>query len=142
MATELNKSMVIDTKSYNDYAIGLTLPLRFSNNTFEQSYQTISQIKSNIKNLLLTSRGERVMQPEFGSGLSSLLFEQSDSNLEGHIEDTIISSIDMWMPYISIESIQVDMSDNSKDRNVVNISLQFKVGDNISLDELTFTIQQ
>jgi uncharacterized protein len=142
MATELNKSIVVDTNTYDDYAIGITLPLRFVNNTFEQSYQTIDQLKSNIKNLLLTNKGERIMQPEFGSGLQSLVFEQLDTDLEEQIESTIIQAMNMWLPFVSVDNIQVDMSNTLKDRNMVSISLQFTVGDNVDLNEVSFTIQQ
>jgi hypothetical protein len=78
MAVELGRRIVKDTVAYKSYAIGITLPLTFGENTFEQSFQTKDQIKSNIKNLLLTKRGERILQPQFGSGLQSLLFEQND----------------------------------------------------------------
>ena len=68
MAVELGRRVVKDTVEYSDYAIGITLPLTFGQNTFEQSFLTKDQVKSNIKNLLLTKRGERIIQPEFGSG--------------------------------------------------------------------------
>jgi len=41
----------------NDYAIGLTLPLQMSTNTFNQSYDNLVQLKSNVRNLLLTKKG-------------------------------------------------------------------------------------
>ena len=58
-----------------DIRIGLKLPFnRGSSGLFAQSQTTLEQTGSNIKNLLLTSKGERVMQPEFGSRLRDLLF--------------------------------------------------------------------
>ena len=89
MAVELGRRIVKDTVAFKSYAIGVTLPLQFGDSTFEQSFQTKDQAKSNIKNLLLTKRGERILQPEFGSGLQSLLFEPNVDDLEGRIEDTI-----------------------------------------------------
>ena len=74
MAVIIGKKMLNDTGQYEDYAIGITLPIQIGNNAFNQAFTTIEQAKSNIKNLLLTNRGERVMQPEFGSGLRELLF--------------------------------------------------------------------
>jgi len=91
MAIELGSKVVKDTPSYSSYAIGISLPLQFGNNTFTQTYQTIDQVKSNIKNLLLTKKGERISQPEFGSGLQELLFEPNVSDFEGKIEDTIMN---------------------------------------------------
>jgi len=142
MATEIGKNMIIDTDSRRDYAIGLTLPLQFNNNTFAQSFKTIDQIRSNIKNLLLTRKGERILQPEFGSGLHELLFNPLDSDFELQVETAINNAIEMWLPSITIEDIQIDMSDNLKDRNTVTVSLKFRVGDNIDLQSLTFTLQE
>jgi phage baseplate assembly protein W len=139
MAVELGSKIVKDTVSYNDYAIGITLPLQFSNNTFEQSFKTIDQAKSNIKNLLLTKRGERVLQPEFGSGLQELLFEQNIDDFEEKIEDTINNSIQTWLPYVTIEEINIEATDELRDTNRVNISLKFRVGNDVNLNELTFT---
>ena len=89
MAVRLSNKLVIDTEEYNDYAIGITLPIQIGNVAFNQSFTTAVQIESNIKNLLLTKKGERLMQPDFGCGLQELLFEPNDSDLESRIEDII-----------------------------------------------------
>jgi hypothetical protein len=91
MAIVLGSKLVQDVKKYDDYAIGITLPLQLSGNSFAQSYKTAEQAKSNIKNLLLTIKGERPMQPEFGSDLQNLIFDFNDDELPSKIEDAIIS---------------------------------------------------
>jgi uncharacterized protein len=141
MAVELGSKIVKDTESYNDYAIGLSLPLQFGNSTFNQTFQTSEQVKSNIKNLLLTKRGERVLQPEFGSGLQELLFEQSVDDFEIKIEDTINETLEQWLPYVFVDEIDINSSNELKDNNRINVSLKFRIGENIGLNELTFTVQ-
>ena len=141
MAVELGRRIVKDTVAYNNYAIGITLPLTFGESTFEQSFQTKDQIKSNIKNLLLTKRGERILQPQFGSGLQSLLFEQNVDDLEGRIEDTINESLEQWLPYVTAEEIDIESTDELRDNNKINVSIKFKIGDDINLETLTFTVQ-
>tara|TARA_B110000259_G_scaffold14732_1_gene15404 strand:- start:493 stop:921 length:429 start_codon:yes stop_codon:yes gene_type:complete len=141
MAVELGRRIVKDTVAFKSYAIGITLPLQFGENTFEQSYQTKDQVKSNIKNLLLTKRGERILQPEFGSGLQSLLFEPNVDDLEGRIEDTINESLEQWLPYITAEEIDIESTDELRDNNKINVSIKFKIGDDINLETLTFTVQ-
>ena len=141
MAIELGSKVVKDTPSYSSYAIGISLPLQFGNNTFTQTYQTIDQVKSNIKNLLLTKRGERILQPEFGSGLQELLFEPNTSDFEGKIEDAINESIEQWLPYVVIDEINIEATDELKDNNRINVSLTFRVGENAQLNEVTFTAQ-
>jgi len=56
---------------------------------FEQSFTSINQIKSNLINLIMTSKGERVFQPEFGSDLHSLIFTQMDEEYEAAVQTAI-----------------------------------------------------
>ena len=141
MAVELGRRIVKDTKEFANYAIGITLPLQFGENTFEQSFLTKDQVKSNIKNLLLTKRGERILQPEFGSGIQSLLFEPNVDDLEGRIEDTINESLEQWLPYVTAEEIDIESTDELRDNNKLNVSIKFRIGDDINLETLTFTVQ-
>ena len=141
MAVELGSKIVKDTKSFNDYAIGISLPIQITNTAFEQTFQTSEQVKSNIKNLLLTKKGERILQPEFGSGLQALLFEPNVDDFEGRIEDTINESLEQWLPYVTAEEIDIDASDTLRDNNRINVSVKFRIGDNADLNEVTFTTQ-
>ena len=141
MAVELGSKIVKDTQSFNDYAIGISLPIQITNTAFEQTFQTSEQVKSNIRNLLLTKRGERILQPEFGSGLQELLFEQNVDDFEGRIEETINKSLEQWLPYVTAEEIEVDSSDTSRDNNRINVSVKFRIGDGTDLNEVTFTAQ-
>jgi len=141
MAVELGRRIVKDTKEFANYAIGITLPLQFGENTFEQAFLTKDQVKSNIKNLLLTKRGERIIQPEFGSGLQALLFEPNVDDLEGRIEDTINESLEQWLPYVTAEEIDIESTDELRDNNKLNVSIKFRIGDDINLETLTFTVQ-
>jgi phage baseplate assembly protein W len=102
MAIVLGQKLVKDTEKYNDYAIGITLPIQIGNTAFNQSFTTIEQTKSNIKNLLLTKKYERLMQPNLGSGMQELLFEMNDEDLAQKIEDTINSSMETWLPFVTI----------------------------------------
>ena len=141
MAYELSKKVVIDTEEFNDYAVGLSLPLKNGDGGFfEQNFTSFNQAKSNLKNLLLTKKGERIAQPEFGSGLQHLLFEPIDSEFEIKLTDTITESVEKWLPYITIEDIFIDISDSNKDRNKVGVEIKFRVGEAVSLQTITFTL--
>lgn len=141
MAIELGSKIVKDTETYNDYAIGISLPLQIGGTGFTQTFTTTEQVKSNIKNLLLTQKGERILQPEFGSGLHDILFDFNDDDIEGRIEDTINEAFQTWLPYVTIADIVVEQTDALKDRNRVNISLKFQVNGSVDLNELTFIVQ-
>ena len=89
---------------------------------------------------MLTKKGERVLQPNFGSGLQSLLFEPIDETFETRVADTITESVSQWLPYITIEDIFIDISDSNKDRNKVGVDIKFKVGETLDLQSVTFTL--
>ena len=140
MAIVLGQKLVQDTKKYEDQAIGISLPIQIGNTAFNQTFTTNEQIKSNVKNLLLTKKGERVMQPEFGSGLQELLFDFNDDTLSGKIEDAITAALEQWLPYVTVEQIDVESTSNNRDNNLVNVSVTFGLLNQVDLNTVSFTI--
>jgi phage baseplate assembly protein W len=141
MAIILGSKVVKDLPENEHVAIGITLPFRRGNNGFfAQSYQTIDQVKSNIKNLLLTARGERLMHPNFGTGLQELLFSPNTTDLENKIQNTIESAVSYWIPYVTIQDILVEQSTTNKDLYMFTVSITFTIGDQQNLETVTFNI--
>jgi phage baseplate assembly protein W len=91
---------------------------------FAQSYSTEEQAISNLKNLLLTSRGERIMQPTFGTRIREAVFQPNSINLQEFINETLTESINKWLPYININSIDVT---RHIDQEIFYIRLNFSV---------------
>tara|TARA_B100000475_G_C14898938_1_gene273763 strand:+ start:285 stop:716 length:432 start_codon:yes stop_codon:yes gene_type:complete len=143
MAYELNKKIVIDTEEFNNYAVGITLPIqRGSDGYFAQSFKTFDQVRSNLKNLLLTKKGERILQPEFGSGLHDLLFNPATEKFEEDLESTINDAVTKWLPYVIVEDINIDISKEMTDNNQAKVSLKFKQEGDQTLDTLTFLVEE
>ena len=87
----------------SDIAVGIKLPMIGKlGNLFDLSYSTEEQAISNLKNLLFTVPGERVMQPLFGTELRSSLFEQNNDLLKAQIQESLLRAVDFWLPYITI----------------------------------------
>ena len=106
-------------------------------NTGQISRKTnVEAVKLAIRNLLLTSPGERVMQPEFGSSLKQQVFENiSNISVDG-IETSIRDAIGRQLPYVIINEIAIDAK---PDDNMINISIEFSVTLNPDVfDTLTF----
>ena len=61
--------------------------------------------KQNLKNLILTSPGERVMDTFFGVGLREMLFELDDIPTREEIAERIIEQVDFYLPHIEIIDI-------------------------------------
>ena len=142
MAYVLGSKIVKDTQEFASYAYGITLPIKRGNTGyFEQAFTSFEQSKANLKNLLLTAKGERIMQPEFGTGLQSLLFEPMDDTFETQLQDVITQTVGYWLPYINIEEIDVEMTDAMKDNHIARMTIQFTVGNTIETQEITFTVR-
>lgn len=124
--------------------IGLVLPLtRGNNGYFDQSYDSLTQIKSNIINLLRTNTGERRMQPEFSSGLQAALFEQNLDATPELIKKIIENKINMWIPGVVIENIDLNITEEEKntltDTYKVYTKITFRVNQQTDFVELEFT---
>lgn len=142
MAYEIGRQLVIDTTEFEDFGIGLRLPIERGNKSyFDLNYTTIEQAKTNLRNLLQTKKGERLIHTDFGTDLHFLLFEPiNEDTFSDKVFDAIDSAIKKWLPYIVIENIDVDLSDENIDRNKINVTLQFKIGKTVNTDSVTFTI--
>ena len=118
----------------DDIYVGVRFPLDHSQEGFFYKTKTIlEQAKSNMRNLLLTSKGERVMQPEFGSTLTDVLFNQGE-DVENQIDVAIREAVSNWLPYIIINEINMFQQGNQ-----VDVSIDFSVTlEPDSFDTLTF----
>lgn len=121
--------------------IGVTLPFNNQNGVFNLSYTNVEQVLSNLKNLLMTKKGERIMQPDFGTDLEYYLFEQITDELtfKESLLGEIRTALTMWMPYVTISEVdmEVNVADDgrvSEPQHAVAISLTlFITGTNIYL---------
>lgn len=101
------------------------LPLRESD---ELDYEHLSNheelVKQNLKNIVLTSPGERVMEPTFGVGIMGFLFEQNTVALRGAIEGKIREQVSRYMPFVNLSTISVDVSE---DETRLSLSINYSV---------------
>ena len=137
MAIELGNVKVADLTE-NDYkvlGIGINKSSN-SNGVFSTNYTTLTQAKDNLKNLILTKKGERLMNPDFGCDVWLVLFEQMDgATIESRIETSIVDAVDTWLPYLSLTSIVFDYDDNDIDTNRISLDIQFALASNPNLTE-------
>lgn len=69
--------------------------------------KNVTSVKRGIHNILMTENSERLFQPEVGSGLKNLLFEQMSDLTAQLLEDEVRSAIDAWENRAQIISIEV-----------------------------------
>jgi phage baseplate assembly protein W len=121
-------------------AIGLSLPFGLCGNDklFNQTYSTKDQIKSNLINLLLTNKGERVLNPEFGSDLKRILFEQITPSTEDNIRNTINTAINIYVPEVTADEIIIN---NDPDNNTISITVNYILNLPGTSDQITIEFQ-
>ena len=124
----------------DDVYIGLEFPLDHNLTGFFRQSKTIpQQVKSNIKNLLLTSKGERVFQPDFGCDLRDLLFEQINSETLDGVDNSIRVALDTWLPYVNINDLILVQDESNP--NEITISLEYSTTlQPDALDNITFNL--
>lgn len=66
------------------------------------------------------------MNPEFGSGLWNVLFEQNVESIIPIIESTIRKDITKWMSYVNVKSVDVDRTSDSS-QHMIHVSVKYTV---------------
>jgi phage baseplate assembly protein W len=111
---------------------GLTprLPL-VKGNSFDYelitSYQEL--VRQNLKNLLLTNPGERVMDVNFGVGLNSFLFELDNQILYSQITGKINEQVSKYLPYVKILDVAFNsfLNDPGMEQNSLSVKVLYRV---------------
>jgi phage baseplate assembly protein W len=125
--------------------IGINIPIERGNSGyFSQTFDSVSQTKVNIINLLNTKRGERRFQPLFGSGLQNALFEQNLSSTPDILKKIITDDINNWIPNVNVVNVDLSLSNTENnqltDTYTVYIKVTFVV--NNTMDSVDLVLQQ
>lgn len=121
MARIIANKFPIDTEARK--AVGFGFPLN-GDAVFKPTYQTKDQIQANLINYLLTNRGERVFNPNFGGDLRTLLFENVENSTIEDLKQIIQEEITMYFPSVDIKDIEFQ---NKPDMNEINFILSYEV---------------
>lgn len=93
-----------------------------------------STVKQNLKMLILTEPGERVMNGNFGVGLKRLLFEPVHPTTYENIKERIKSQTSLYLPFINIKDVLFGSSGPQ-----VKVSIIYSLGEYEREDVLTIT---
>ena len=107
---------------------GPKFPLSAGNHDTFELYEDIKQqINFYLKNLLLTSPGENISDPNYGVGLRSFLFEQNVETTRATIASSISSQISRYLPYLSVVDIQAGASAQEIDTNSMFVRIIYSI---------------
>tara|TARA_R100000664_G_C2700310_1_gene100894 strand:- start:148 stop:516 length:369 start_codon:yes stop_codon:yes gene_type:complete len=95
-------------------------------------------VKQNLKMLILTAPGERIMEPLFGVGARQYLFQNFGEQTYGDMSANIRNQVKEFMPAVSI--LQIDFNTSNPDRNTLGVRIVYSIPDIGVKDLLEFTI--
>ena len=104
------------------------LPLKVDSSNGFSNNQTISEVAlQNLKMLILTSPGERIMDPNFGVGMRNYVFEQNNLSTYASIRAKIRKQVQEYLPYIDIVDVLFETEQNNNEiiSNQVLIKIRF-----------------
>jgi phage baseplate assembly protein W len=118
-------------------AIGVSLPFNGPSGPFNSTYSTKDQTKSNLINLLLTNKGERVMNPEFGCDLGTVLFEGITEDTSELIKNLINTNVAIFVPEVQITDVIVNIGTDYSNNNSVSVTVNYKLRISQNADQVT-----
>ena len=122
---DTNRKPFIEDNDTNVF-IGLDLPIRKSDGKegyFASTSTTIEAVKNNIRNLLQTNPGERLMQPNLGFDLRKFTFNQINEETTLALQNEILDKLEIWLPFVEITDIQIKTNETDSTVNTNTISM-------------------
>ncbi len=120
----------------------LDLSASFKNNPLSNDLiglKNENAIARSVRNLILTTQGERPFQPVLGSNVNNLLFDNMDKLTAATLKDEIKNTIENYEPRVELEEIIVDPN---FDNNEFNVTIQYYiVGIDVPEQELSFVLE-
>lgn len=105
---------------------GWSFPPQFSKETKAMPMlEGEEDIRSSLEILLSTLPGERIMQPQYGCDLSSLIFEPVNASLKTEITDKIRIAILYHEPRIDVQ--QIELKDDRVAEGIVLITIDYVI---------------
>ncbi len=124
------------SKSFKDFSTN------FARNPFTDDLSVVNNdnsIKQAVKNLILTTPGEKPFQPLVGSSVNSLLFEPLDAFTVDTIEDEIRSTINQYEPRVELTNVDVTPI---YEGNKLNVSIEYQVVGLPIVETIEFVLQR
>lgn len=118
-------------------AIGLSIPFN-KLSAFKSTYSTKEQVKYNLINLLLTNKGERIENPEFGCDIKKSIFDFINTDNINKINNNIRVGVQTFIPEINLENVIISPE---PDQNYVNVKVEYSMRISGETDEIQINFE-
>jgi|10_taG_2_1085330.scaffolds.fasta_scaffold36188_2 phage baseplate assembly protein W len=93
-------------------------------------------IQQNLKSLMLTNPGERIMDMQYGAGVRRLLFEQPDAVLGDSFKIIVQNQINLYMPFVVLLSVEALYPKDAASGQIIAIRLRYYISPLDDSDQL------
>ena len=124
------------SKSFKDFSVN------FARNPFTDDLSIVNNdnsIKQAVKNIILTSPGEKPFQPLIGSSVNRLLFEPLDAFTADAVAEEIRTTINQYEPRVSLTKVDVTPIIEG---NKLNVSLEYRIVGLPIVETIEFVLQR
>jgi uncharacterized protein len=87
-------------------------------------------IREAILIILGTSKGERIMRPDFGCGIHDFVFGSINASTLGRIESSVREALTIWEPRISLIDVTISTDQIDEGKLIVNITYEVRSTNN------------
>jgi len=94
----------------------------------------VDAVKSSLRNIFMTLKGERRMRPEFATNIYNLLFEPMDEITATEIGEEIIEGIERWEQRVIVEMANVVPN---YDKNRYDMVISFRLRNSNQIEEIS-----
>jgi Bacteriophage baseplate protein W len=103
--------------------MNLAYPYRFDDLGHTAQAVDLQHIRDLIEQVLFTAPGERVMLPDFGSGVGQLVFAPNSVELASATQMLVQSALQRWLgDLIAVQAVRVETGDAT-----LNVSVQYSI---------------
>lgn len=126
-----------------DYLFGPILPM---DNGFPNAQEwnfnlgtNLDVLKSSVKMLLITTKGERIMQPTYGTLLRRIIFEPSTDSISTIVQQEITEALTQFEPRAALETFEIKKAEVNGRSVIVNATFVSKISQSTFSLSLPFT---
>lgn len=107
---------------------------KFPVNTDSRGHMAVSEYEQDIREaiwiILATSKGERVMRPDFGCGIHDLVFAPVNTATTALVEHSVREALTVWEPRIELMNVDVSPDQAAEGKLLVGIGYRVRVTNN------------
>lgn len=107
---------------------------------FKMYESALDQAKFELKNLILTSPGENLSDPNYGVGLRNYIFEMNTRSVASEIRSSIQRQVGFYLPSINLVSVDINRDAEMIDSYELGVSISFTGPRSTSLETLDINL--